>query len=197
MPAREPPVDVDYFAGLLRSQSANGDGVVPDDEERFDALVAAADAGGLSQLSRTGGNGLAEASLVSATPSDSAATVQPSPATPPSQVPVLASEQRILDRFRADVRACGVVGEEATAATLYLLVTSRLLDKPVSAAVKGHSRPASRFTVETTVKFFPREAYIEMTAMSERALVYSKEEYPTARSCCTRRPRCAKASRTT
>jgi hypothetical protein len=43
--------------------------------------------------------------------------------------------------------------------------------------VKGHSSSGKSFTTEQTVKFFPDEAVIEMTAMSERALVYSKEDY--------------------
>jgi len=61
--------------------------------------------------------------------------VQPLP-----KPPQIAYEPRILDRFREAILGCGVVGEDATAATLYLLITSRLLDKPVSAAVKGLSR---------------------------------------------------------
>lgn len=106
-------------------------------------------------------------------PSEPRATAQPLPTEPPE----LARDQAILDRFRAEVRGCGVVGEDATAATLYLLITSRLLDKPVSAAVKGHSSSGKSFTTEATVRFFPPEAVIEMTAMSERALVYSSQDY--------------------
>jgi hypothetical protein len=56
-------------------------------------------------------------------------------------------------------------------------ITSRLLDKQVSAGVKGHSASGKSYTVETVTRFFPPEAYLEFTAMSERALVYSTEEY--------------------
>jgi hypothetical protein len=91
--------------------------------------------------------------------------------------PALASDLRILDRFAADVVCAGVVGEVRTACTLYLLLTSRLLDKPVSCAVKGHSSSGKSFTVDTVLRFFPASAYLEMTAMSERALVYSTEDY--------------------
>ncbi len=108
-----------------------------------------------------------------ATPPDPAATVPPPPAEPPK----LALELRILERFRVAVRGCGVVGEDATAATTYLVVTSRLLDQQANLVVKGHSASGKSFTVESTVRFFPREAYIPMTAMSERALVYSPEDY--------------------
>ena len=86
--------------------------------------------------------------------------------------PTLALLRRILDRLADEVRARGLVGEERLAQTLYLVLTSRLLDKQVSAGVKGHSASGKSYTVETVTKFFPPEAYLEFTAMSERALVY-------------------------
>jgi len=103
------------------------------------------------------------------TPPNNTATAQPPPA--------LAREPHILQRFSEAVAGCGVVGELATAVTLYLILTSRLLDKPVSAAVKGLSSSGKSFTTEKTVEFFPPDAVVVMTAMSQRALVYSKEEY--------------------
>ena len=57
------------------------------------------------------------------------------------------------------------------------MLTSRLLDKQVSAGVKGHSASGKSYTVETVDQILPREAYLEFTAMSEQALVYSTEEY--------------------
>jgi hypothetical protein len=91
--------------------------------------------------------------------------------------PAMAAEQRILTRFAVAARGCGLVGERATAQLLYLVITSRLLDKPVSLGVKGHSSSGKSFVVETTCRVFPREAVVEMTAMSQRALVYSSENY--------------------
>jgi hypothetical protein len=69
----------------------------------------------------------------------------------------------------------GVVGEEAAAQLLYLSVTSRLLDRPVSAAVKGPSSAGKSFLVEQVLKFFPENAYYSLSAMSEHALAYSSE----------------------
>jgi hypothetical protein len=107
------------------------------------------------------------------TPLKVAATMPP----PQLEAPRLAREPRILDLFERDVRRCGVVGEERLAATVYLALTSRLLDNTVSVAVKGTSSSGKSFTVETTSRFFPSSAFIAMTAMSERALVYMKESY--------------------
>ena len=58
-------------------------------------------------------------------------------ATAPGEAPAIAYETRIFDRFRDEIRWRGLVGEVATAATPYLIFTSRLLDKPVG----GGQRP--------------------------------------------------------
>ncbi len=108
------------------------------------------------------------------TPQNNSATAQPRRSQP---MPPLARLPRILDGVADEVRSRGLVGEERLARTLYLVLTSRLLDKQVSAGVKGHSASGKSYTVETVTRFFPPEAYLEFTAMSERALVYSAEEY--------------------
>ncbi|CAN5514254.1 hypothetical protein BH20ACT21_BH20ACT21_25240 [soil metagenome] len=91
--------------------------------------------------------------------------------------PSLAYDLRILDRFKAELVSHGVVGEESNGATLYLGITSRLLPKPVSLAVKGDSSSGKSFTTEQVVRFFPKSAVIVMSAMSEKALIYMKEDY--------------------
>ena len=92
-------------------------------------------------------------------------------------MPPLARLPRILDAVADEVRSRGLVGEEQLARTLYLVLTSRLLDKQVSVGIKGHSASGKSYTVETVTRFFPPEAYLEFTAMTERALVYSTEEF--------------------
>ncbi len=108
------------------------------------------------------------------TPPSRTATAQPRRST---AMPPLARLQRILDAVGGEVASRGLVGEERLAKTLYLVFTSRLLDKQVSAGVKGHSASGKSYTVETVTQYFPPDAYLEFTAMSERALVYSTEEY--------------------
>ncbi len=107
-------------------------------------------------------------------PSDSTATPQHPSST---EVQGIALLRRILDAVADEVASRGLVGEERLAKTLYLVLTSRLLDKQVSAGVKGHSASGKSYTVETVTRFFPPEAYLEFTAMSERALVYSTEQF--------------------
>ena len=76
------------------------------------------------------------------------ATVQP-----------LAGAANILDAFAGDLARMGVVGEARAAKLIFLAVTSRLLDRPVSVAVKGPSSGGKSFVVESTLKFFPPEAF--------------------------------------
>jgi len=87
----------------------------------------------------------------------------------------LARSPSILDLLDTELTRLGMVGERRCAKLVYLATTSRLLDRPVSIAVKGPSSGGKSFTVETTLKLFPPSAFYAVTAMSERALAYSDE----------------------
>ena len=87
----------------------------------------------------------------------------------------LAHEEDILGLFAQELKNSGVAGESRTAKILYLALTSRLLAKPVSVAVKGTSSSGKSYLVERTLNYFPESAYYALTAMSERALAYSEE----------------------
>ena len=87
----------------------------------------------------------------------------------------LARSPSILDLLDDELTKLGMVGERRCAKLVYLAVTSRLLERPVSVAVKGPSSGGKSFAVETTLKLFPAAAFYAVTAMSERALAYSNE----------------------
>jgi MarR family len=87
----------------------------------------------------------------------------------------LTEEPDILGRFAAELARSGVAGEEKIAKLLYLAVTSRLLDKPVSVALKGPSSGGKSYLAERVLSFFPKSAYYALTAMSDRTLAYSEE----------------------
>ena len=87
----------------------------------------------------------------------------------------LATEKRILDSFAKTLERSGVAGETRVLKLLYLALTSRLLDKPVSIAVKGPSSGGKSYLTERVLSFFPESAYHALTAMSERTLAYSEE----------------------
>lgn len=87
----------------------------------------------------------------------------------------LAQELRILDRFAEAFRRSGVVGEDRIAKLIYLALTSRCLNRPVSMVIKGPSSAGKSFTLEKVLNFFPDDAYHALTGMSERALAYGDE----------------------
>jgi hypothetical protein len=87
----------------------------------------------------------------------------------------LAHSPNILERFYETLRASGVAGERRTAMILYLALTSRRLDRPVSVAVKGPSSGGKSYLVERVVEYFPESACYALTAMSEKTLAYSEE----------------------
>jgi hypothetical protein len=87
----------------------------------------------------------------------------------------LAEESDILGRFAEELAHSGVAGEKRIAKLLYLAVTSRLLERPVSVALKGPSSGGKSYLVERVLSFFPKSAYYALTAMSDRTLAYSEE----------------------
>jgi hypothetical protein len=87
----------------------------------------------------------------------------------------LAKSEDILSKVIEAVQAAGLVGEERTVKLIYLAVTSRLLRRIVSIAVKGPSSGGKSFLVETVLKLFPSDVAYTLTSMSERALAYGEE----------------------
>jgi hypothetical protein len=87
----------------------------------------------------------------------------------------LARAENILAELDWALASVGLVGERRVAKLVYLAVTSRLLERPVSVAVKGPSSGGKSFTVESVLRFFPGDAFYALTAMSDRALAYSTE----------------------
>jgi hypothetical protein len=87
----------------------------------------------------------------------------------------LAHDPNILEWFAHELARSGVAGESRVAKLLYLAVTSRFLERPVSVAVKGPSSGGKSYLTERVLSFFPESAYYALTAMSERALAYSEE----------------------
>jgi hypothetical protein len=89
----------------------------------------------------------------------------------------LITERDILTRFGKAIESAGLVGETDNAKILYLALTSRRFEKPVSLAIKGVSAGGKSFTVESVLKFFPASAYFARTGFSEKALYFSDEDF--------------------
>lgn len=87
----------------------------------------------------------------------------------------IATAPDILALIADCLHAAGMAGDPRNRKLLYLAVTSRLLPKPVSVAVKGPSAAGKSYEVEMVLSLFPPSAYYALTAMSDRALAYSEE----------------------
>jgi hypothetical protein len=94
-----------------------------------------------------------------------------------SDAPELAHDPDILGRFSADIATLGLVGERSVACTVFLQFVSRLLEDPVSGVVKGASSSGKSYLVQSVTRFFPPGEIIEMSGMSERALILSEQDY--------------------
>jgi hypothetical protein len=70
-----------------------------------------------------------------------------------------------------------VAGEVRNAKVLYLVGTSRLFPKVMSAAVKGPSGVGKSELRKQVVDFFPDEDVVQFTTMSEKALLYTSEDF--------------------
>jgi len=82
----------------------------------------------------------------------------------------LAKEPDILARFVEDLEQRGVVGEDRAAKLQYLVITTRVLEEPVSAITHGPSGSGKSWLTTNTQKFFPEEAFHIITTMSDGIL---------------------------
>jgi hypothetical protein len=84
----------------------------------------------------------------------------------------LLKSENLFEQVIADIAAIGVAGEENLALMLYVIMTSRLLDKPLSAIVQGASASGKSFTIETVAKLMPPEAVVQAHDFTNQALYY-------------------------
>ena len=87
----------------------------------------------------------------------------------------LAENTDILEQFAVAVRQAGVVGEDRLVKLLFLALMTRFLERPMSVCVKGPSSTGKSHTTLQVLRFFPKSCFYALSAMSERALVYSEE----------------------
>lgn len=71
----------------------------------------------------------------------------------------------------------GYAGDLRQPLLLYLAITSRLLAQPVNVTLRGPSAAGKTFLGDTVAKLFPASAIYDATASSERAWVYTPEDF--------------------
>ena len=81
----------------------------------------------------------------------------------------------VLALFDVSIAGAGLAGERRNARVLYLALTSRLLERPVSVAIKGPPAGGKSFLLERVLAHFPSSAALKLSGMSEKSLIYTDE----------------------
>lgn len=89
---------------------------------------------------------------------------------------ILQSPTLLFDVLKM-VKRIGVVGEEKNILLHYIIFTSRKLTQPLSATVKGDSSSGKSYTLLTTIKLFPKSAYIDLTDATPQSFYYCTDDY--------------------
>lgn len=82
---------------------------------------------------------------------------------------------RILYDVIESTSRWGVAKEKNNKATLFLIYTSRLMDKPICAIGKGDSSAGKSYIASTILKLMPEEDVVEFTRITPSALFYRGE----------------------
>lgn len=88
----------------------------------------------------------------------------------------LAQRENILDIFEKRVCEAGLAGELENAKLLYLILTSRMLEFLVSGVIEGTSSTGKSYLLDAVLKFFPEASYLDLTAFSEKSLIFTHED---------------------
>ena len=106
-------------------------------------------------------------------------------AAPPSPINMellAASAREILashDVLGLFVQECSqqIAGEVTLMKLIYIAGTSRLFSKGMHLAIKGPSASGKSETRKTVLDYFPSEPVVSFTSLSERALIYSPDDF--------------------
>jgi len=75
------------------------------------------------------------------------------------------------------IKKLGVIGEEKTALTHYIVFTSRITDEPISEIVKGESSAGKSYVVARIMLMFPKETYRDLTDATAQSFFYVPKDY--------------------
>jgi hypothetical protein len=89
----------------------------------------------------------------------------------------LLRDPALLYRLGEAMAGRGLVGERENGLLLSLCVLSQVTGEPISAAVKGDSSGGKSHLVKVVLEVVPDEAHIDLTSMSEKALIYDQRDY--------------------
>jgi len=80
--------------------------------------------------------------------------------------------ENLFEQINTDVEAIGIAGEKELSLLIYIIMTSSLLDKPLSAIVQGASASGKSYIIETVSKLMPPETVVQAHDFSDQSLYY-------------------------
>ncbi len=86
----------------------------------------------------------------------------------------LLANPALVNCILEDVQLIGVVGELTLALSLYVVGSSRLLDKPLAAIIQGLSSTGKSHAIDHTSLLFPHEAMERCTDFTAQSLYYMR-----------------------
>lgn len=117
------------------------------------------------------GNSKRESQPKVGTPS-SADSLAKMPETIRAEALAMLDDTNLMKRVIDDIATIGVAGERELTATTYLVGTSRLLDRPLSAITQGPSCSGKSYVIERVATLFPPETVLTPTQITPKALFY-------------------------
>ncbi|MEN6307975.1 MAG: hypothetical protein ABFD91_09495 [Anaerohalosphaeraceae bacterium] len=78
----------------------------------------------------------------------------------------------LFDIINRDIEAVGIAGEKDLCRQLYIIMTSRILNKPLSGIVFGASASGKTYMIETVSKLMPQESVLQAHDITDEALYY-------------------------
>ena len=88
----------------------------------------------------------------------------------------LLRSQDFFNQVVSATRRMGVVGEERNKLVVFLVGTSRVLEKPLCLYVKGPSSAGKNFLTDTVLSLFPQTEWRTLTSSSKRSWNYLGEQ---------------------
>jgi hypothetical protein len=178
------------LAGYLRSKGAKVEYLhlpeLGDGKCGLDDYLAAEGAADIWELVRPEPPAPQTPIVITGTPAKSAHTRTPPPDQPkdvcaPDKVcahtPLLAHTGDLLAAAAETTGQLGVTGETRVVKATCLAAVSQVLSEPVSLVIKGGSAGGKSYSTRNTLCLFPGEDFYQVTAGSQRSLIFTGEEF--------------------
>ena len=84
-------------------------------------------------------------------------------------------DKSLFEQISSDIMSIGVAGEDELCLTVYLVMTSHILEKPLSVIVQGASASGKSFIIETIAKLMPPEQVVQAHDFTDQVFYYMDE----------------------